>query len=238
MEKITVKELLFTRDNFTLEIGSLCIKQGEKVALLGENGCGKTTFLQILTGLLPSRGNVFFDDKPWEYFTTRERARYAAYLPQEADVLFNLTVGELLELRLKDELPVKEQERHEALQATSMLEFQERIYHSLSTGEKRRAMLARVFCRDCPCFFLDEPSAPLDLRHAAELMRYIASIPQTVVAAIHDVNLAVRYFDRFILMKNGRVLFDRSRKTLDVEELEEIYGIALSNHGGFFIPDV
>lgn len=238
MEKISVKNLESQRGDFTLSISSLAIHKGEKIALLGENGCGKTTLLQVLTGLLPTQDTILYEGKRWERFTARERSRYVAYLPQEADVLFNLTVGELLELRLGGERPLIGEERQKALVATSMADFQERIFHSLSMGEKRRAMLARVFCRDCPYIFLDEPSAPLDLRHAAELMRYVAGLSKTVVAAIHDVNLAVRYFNRFLLMKNGRILFDRSKETLQVAELEEIYGIGLNNLGGFFMPDI
>lgn len=237
-EGVTTTDIFCQRGDFTLAIDSLSLKKGEKIAILGENGCGKTTLLQVLTGLLPAKGNIEYDKKPWKRFSTRERSHYVAFLPQEADVLFNLTVGELLELRLDDERPLQGEERQAALEATSMVDFQKRIFHSLSMGEKRRAMLARVFCRDCPYIFLDEPTAPLDLRHAAELMRYISNIPKTVVAAIHDVNLAVRYFDRFLLMKNGRILFDRSKKNLAVAELEEIYGIALNDCGGFFMPDV
>lgn len=238
MEKIRITNLVNKRGDFTLNIDSLVIREGDKIALLGENGCGKTTLLQVITGLLATKESVFYEGKGWECFSARERSRYVAYLPQEADVLFNLTVGELLELRLDEERPLRGEERQKALEATSMADFQERIFHSLSMGEKRRAMLARVFCRDCPCIFLDEPTAPLDLRHAAELMRYVAGLSKTVVAAIHDVNLAVRYFNRFLLMKNGRILFDRTNENLQVAELEEIYGIGLNNFGGFFIPDV
>lgn len=237
MAAITCSDLLCHRGDFLLKIDQLHIRPGEKIALLGENGCGKTTFLQVLTGLLPAKGELSLGGERWQSFSARERSEHVAYLPQEADVLFNLTVAELIELSLNEARLLRGEERQMILKATAMEGFLDRIFHSLSVGEKRRAMLARVFCRDCAFLFLDEPTAPLDLRHAAQLMRYLAGSSKTVVAAIHDLNLAIRYFDRFLLMKNGSILFDEHKETLDVAQLEEIYGIALNDCGGFFMPD-
>lgn len=244
MEKIVCENLFCERGDFSLYLEELHIHEGEKIALLGENGCGKTTLLQALNGVLPiGDGRLSYSSALWagearlgKNVSSTERSNFMAYLPQEADVLFNLTVAELLALSLDNARLVQEKERENILHATEMVTFQERIFHSLSVGEKRRAMVARVLCRDCPFILLDEPTAPLDLRHATQLMRYMAGMPRTIIAAIHDINLAIRYFDRFLLMKKGKILFDRSKDCLHVDELEEIYGIGLTNHGGYFIP--
>lgn len=220
-----------------MHVDELVIAPGEKIALLGENGCGKTTLLQALTGLLPVQGTIHYGDQRWDCLNARQRAEHMSYLPQEADVLFNLTVAELMELSLSQGHLLPEKERHQVVRATEMEAFQTRVFHSLSGGEKRRAMLARVFCRASPFLFLDEPTAPLDMRHAALCMRYAAQSPQAVVAAMHDLNLAVRSFERFLLMKNGRILFDKHKADLQVFELEEIYGIRLNRCGDHFIPD-
>ena len=83
---------------------------------------------------------------------------------------------------------------------------------------------------------MDEPTAPLDMRHAAQVMRYVAESKHGIVTALHDLHLALRYFDRFLLMKNGRILFDKRKDELAVSELEEIYGLRLRDCGDHFVP--
>lgn len=237
MGKLSVKNLLCRREAFRLEIPELEAAPGEKIALLGENGCGKTTLLLALSGLLPASGEVFYDGSRWDKMGPKDRAAHMAYLPQEAGVLFNLTVNELIALTLHDGRLLGGEERQTVLEATEMLEFQNRVYHSLSGGEKRRAMLARIFCRKAGLILLDEPTAPLDMRHSALFMRHASGVSATVIAAMHDINLALRYFERFLCMKNGRILFDKRKEELEAAELEEIYGIRLTRCGDTFVPE-
>lgn len=237
MGEITCSGLSCRRSSFHLDIGELSIARGEKIALLGENGCGKTTLLRALAGLLSFEGAIHYRGRRWDRLSARERSRHMSYLPQEADVLFNLTVAELIELSLASDEVLAAEERRRALQAVEMEHFQERVFHSLSGGEKRRAMLARILCRDTPFMFLDEPTAPLDMRHASQVMRYATGTDRGIVVALHDLNLALRYFDRFLLMKNGRILFDKRKDELAAPELEEIFGIRLRDCGDHFTPD-
>lgn len=237
MGQLICHNLTCRREAFTLEVNALCVKSGEKVALLGENGCGKTTFLQALAGLLPLQGCVDYNGAGWNSLGPEERAEQMAYLPQEAGVLFNLTVRELIELTMHGGRLLAGPARQAVLEGTEMLDLQERVYHSLSGGEKRRAMLARIFCRETGLVLLDEPTASLDMRHSALFMRYAAGTPGTIIAAMHDINLAVRYFGRFLLMKNGRILFDKRKEELDAAELEEIYSIRLDRFGDIFVPE-
>ena len=238
MGELICKNLQCPRDDFTLSIANLRIAPGENVALLGENGCGKTTLLQILAGLLPLQGGeILHGTARWDRMSPEERSLHAAFLPQEAEVLFNLSVDELLALTLQNETLLRGEEREAVLEATEISSLRARAYPSLSGGEKRRAMLARIFCRKSAFVFLDEPTAPLDMRHAAAVMRHAAAQPCAMVAAMHDLNLAVRYFDRFLLMKNGGILFDRRKNELDTEALEAVYGIALHRCGDHFVPE-
>ena len=237
MGQLSLTDIRCSRGQFVLHVPSLVIRQGEKIALLGENGCGKTTLLHILAGILPARGQMLLGTSRWDLLSQEKRAEHTAFLPQEAEVLFNLTVRELVALTLHEEKLLRGRERQAVLEATETAHLQDRTYPSLSGGEKRRAMLARVFCRQAEFIFLDEPTAPLDMRHAAQLMRHAASVPASVVAAMHDLNLAVRYFDRFLCMKHGSILFDRKKEDLNAQELEEIYGIGLCRCGDHFMPE-
>lgn len=237
MGELICTGLQTTKGTFTLAVDSLLIAKGEKVAILGENGCGKTTLLQTLAGLQPAAGAIAHNNARWDRMAPEEKAVHMAYLPQESEVLFNCSVRELVALTLYRRKLLHGARRQAVLEALEMADFEERAYSSLSGGEKRRAMLARVFCRDADFILLDEPTASLDMRHAALFMRYAVSVEAAVVAAIHDLSLAVRYFDRFLLMKQGRILFDKRKDELDGDELETIYGISLTRHGDFFMPE-
>ena len=228
--------LAVTRGGFTLRVDDLRIAPGEKIALLGENGCGKTTLLQALAGLLPCGGAIAYAGRSWDKLTPAGRARHMAYLPQDSGVLFNLTVEELINLALADQPSLAGEARATALAATEMGDFLDRPYHSLSGGEKRRAMLARLFCRDTALILLDEPTAPLDMRHAGQVMRHLRAGPAAVVAAMHDLNLAAAWFDRFLLMKQGRIVYDARKDELDPARLAEIYGLSLRRCGDHFVP--
>lgn len=237
MGRIICQNLLCHRNAFALEVPSLTLGVGEKIALLGENGCGKTTLLQVLDGLLPlAGGSIDFQSQRWDKFSAAKRAEYMAYLPQEAQVLFNLSVEELLHLTLNEGRLLQDAEREAAVTATEMQAYLARAYHTLSGGEKRRAMLLRILCQNRAFTLLDEPTAPLDMRHGLKVMRYIGAMPQTVLAAMHDINLAVRFFTRFLLMKNGRIIFDVSKAELKTEMLEAVYGLKLDNCNGYFVP--
>lgn len=238
MGEIILNAVSCARGAFTLRVDALRIAPGEKIAILGENGCGKTTLLQALAGLLPISGSITRDGERWDRLSPRQRAAHMSYLPQEAGVLFNLTVDELLDLSLADQRPLRGEARQAVLAATETDGLRRRMYHSLSGGERRRAMLARILCRGGSMFFLDEPTAPLDLRHAEQVLRHVSGSPATVVAALHDINLALRHFERFLLMKNGRIAHDLRKADITTAALEEIYGIGLRFCGDHVVPDL
>ncbi len=236
MGALICKSLRCVRGGFTLEVDFLRIAKGEKIAVLGENGCGKTTLLQVLAGLQPAAGEIRRDAARWDRLSPEERAVFLSYLPQEQELLFPLKVRELMALTLDKSRLLRGEARQALLEALELTELMERPYPALSGGERRRAMLARTFGREAEFVILDEPTASLDMRHAAMIMRYAAGLEAGVVAAVHDLNGALQAFDRFLLMRHGRVVFDKRKDELDGAELEEIYGIRLARHGGYFVP--
>ena len=238
MGKLICTDIACARGDFTLKVDFLALEEGEKIALLGENGCGKTTLLHVLAGLLPFTGSVTLGEERWDRLSPERRAEHMVYVPQAAGLLFDLTVAELIELALPGQNPLRGEARQAVLAATEMATFLHRKYHTLSGGEQRRAMLARVLCRDSAFIFLDEPTAPLDLRHAAQLMRHVSRRSAAVIVALHDINLALRYFDRFLLMKDGRIVFDKHKDAVTGEDLEAVYGIRLTRCGDHFLPEL
>jgi iron complex transport system ATP-binding protein len=223
------------RGTFTLDIPEFAIRNGDKIALLGENGCGKSTLLSIFAGILQAdSGEISYNGGRWDKLNPRQRAKHMAYLPQTTELLFNLTVGELIELAIDE----KTKPDKLVLEAMEMNSYIDRIYHSLSGGEQRRAMLARVLSQQKAFTLLDEPTAALDLRHSAQCMRYISAQNMVVMAAIHDINLALRYFNRFLLMKEGQILYDTRKDELTTAMLSEVYGIGFARSGDHFIHEL
>ncbi|PNU21727.1 ABC transporter ATP-binding protein [Geothermobacter hydrogeniphilus] len=242
MAELSVDKLRFRRGHFTLELDRLQIAPGEKVAILGENGCGKTTLLQLLAGLLPpSGGQVRYGNAPLQKIPMIRRARLFALLPQFSDVIFPFSVFEVV---LFGRFPHRQgnafsaedrQLSAEMLARFDLEDLAERPFNQLSGGEKRRVMLARVLNQQAPLLYLDEPNAGLDIRHALEIFSLLRDRPETIVAPVHDINLAHRFFDRFLLLKEGRLLADVHRAQLTPALLTETYNVQVATGTAAFL---
>ncbi|GAB7140971.1 ABC transporter ATP-binding protein [Deferribacterales bacterium RsTz2092] len=236
MELICLKDIRLVRGDWVLALNALEISAGEKVAILGENGSGKTTVLQIIAGLLKASGQIELVSDgsvySWHSLGAEERAKHLSYLPQRTDVLFNLNVSDIVRLRYG--VPFSAARLEEVVNILSLAGLMSRRYSELSGGERRRVMLVRALLSDAPFVLLDEPTAPFDMRHTEQTMRYLMSLPCAVVASIHDINVAARYFTRFILLKEGKIIFDGGQ--LNAEKLEETYNMPIRTCGNHFIP--
>lgn len=235
MAELRVENLNFSRGEFNLQLDRLTIKPGEKVVILGENGSGKSTLLQLLCGVLHGMGEIFYDKKPLQKIPVSERARIFSLLPQFSEVIFPFSVEEVVLFgrfphtdgnRFSDEdKKISEQQ----LVQLDLLHLRERQFNQLSGGEKRRVMLARVLNQESPIIFLDEPNASLDIRHTLEIFELINRREETVISPVHDINLAERFFDRFLLLKQGQLLADVSREQLTPELLTETYNVVVTS---------
>jgi len=234
MAELLVEKLSFSRGDFRLQLDELRIRPGEKVAILGENGSGKSTLLQLLCGLLPCPGKVFYDDRPLSGITFPERARLFSLLPQFPEVIFPFSVEEVVlfgrfPYRHGDKFTEEDYRlRDFQLQQLDLVSLRHRPFNQLSGGEKRRVMLARVLTQQAPIIYLDEPNAGLDVRHTLEIFASLAGRLDTVIAPVHDVNLAERYFDRFLLFRQGELLADVPRQQLTPKLLSETYHVQVT----------
>ncbi len=215
---------------------SIDVARGEMVGLLGPNGAGKSTLLKLASGVLnPERGRVLLGDDDVRTLSRRELARRVSVVPQDFAVQFAFTVRQIVELGRTPHVGVwgvsRAADRHAvdvALEATGTSELAGRAFNELSGGERQRVLLALALAQDAPVVLLDEPTAHLDIKHQVEVLELLRhfNVEQhlTVVAALHDLNLAARYFSRLVLFQGAIVADGPPTNVLDSTLLASVYG--------------
>jgi iron complex transport system ATP-binding protein len=214
---------------------SLKIAAGDMVGLLGPNGAGKSTVLRLATRVLkPTSGRLLLQGDELGSLDRREIARRVAVVPQDFSVQFAYTVQQIVEMGRMPRIgafgivhSADHQAVLEALDSTSMMPLAGRIFNELSGGEKQRALIALALAQDTPILLLDEPTAHLDIRHQIEVLELLRRLNRerglAVLAALHDLNLAARYFPRLVLFA-GRVIADGPpAQVLNEPTLSRIY---------------
>ena len=227
-----------SRSTFQLRPTDLSIASGDLVGLLGPNGAGKSTLLRLMAGLLiPEQGNVLFEGRRFSSIPVRERARKIAYVPQATHFAFPLSVWEIVEMGRHPHLgrfqPMGSMDRkicERALELCDALEFKDRLYDELSGGERQRVLLASALAQTPQVLLLDEPTLSLDLAHQMLLFEIIRNLHRsegmTVVVATHELNLAARFLDRLVLMRDGKIVADgRPSKVLTPARIRAVLGV-------------
>jgi iron complex transport system ATP-binding protein len=240
--------------NFLLHPTNLSIEKGELVGLLGPNGAGKSTLLRLLAGLLkPGQGCLLLEGKELGEIPARQRARKVAFVPQSTHFTFPLSVMEIVEMGRHPYLgrfePLGPEDRavcERALALCDALEFRNRSYDELSGGERQRVLLASALAQTPQVLLLDEPTLSLDFSHQILLFEIIQKLHReeglTVVVATHELNLAGRYLERLVLMKEGRVFADGAPKRVltpgNIKAVLQVEVDKLSHKGDFpyFVP--
>lgn len=192
----------------------MSVRQKEFVGIIGPNGSGKSTFLKcIYRTLQPDCGQIFLDNTNLKDLTVRQSALKQAVLAQHNYYNFDF---EVLDVVLMGRSPYKkimdrdnEQDYKIArknLKIVGLEEFENSKFSVLSGGEQQRVMLARALTQETPCLLLDEPTNHLDIKYQLQLMDIVKRMNVTVIAAIHDLNIAAMYCDRMIAMKQGSIV--------------------------------
>ena len=193
---------------------SLHVTPGELVGLLGPNGSGKSTLLRMIYRILkPASGSVHVNERNVWHTSARENARAMAVLAQENASEFELRVRDVVLMgRTPHQSPFARDGEEDfrivaqALQRVDAQALSERMFSTLSGGEKQRVLMARALAQQAPLLILDEPTNHLDVRHQFELMNLIRSLGMTALAALHELPLAAHYCDRLYLLKDGAVV--------------------------------
>src|SRR5581483_6571185 len=202
----------------TLSEIDLDLEAGALRALIGPNGSGKTTLLKLLTGILtPARGTVRYRDADLRTMNRREIARHLALVPQESNLQFSFTVRQMVMLgrtpyigamagpSARDRAVVTE-----VMELTETDALADRVITELSGGEQQRVVVAMALAQEPEVLLLDEPTVHLDLSHQVEILDLLRRLNRerglTVLATMHDLNLAALYFDDLVLLARGRIV--------------------------------
>ncbi len=213
---------------------SIDAKSGEFIGVIGPNGSGKSTLLKcIYRRLKPTTGVIYIDQKELSQFKLKESARRLAVVTQQNYYNFDFSVKEFV---IMGRAPHKKQmERDntedfrivdEALERVDMLSFKNRSFSTLSGGEQQRIILARALAQKTDCLVLDEPTNHLDIKYQLQLLEIVKNLGVTIVAVIHDLNIAAMFCDRIFALNNGRIIKSGAPKeVLSSKLIYELYEV-------------
>ena len=232
---------------------SAVLEPGEFVGLIGANGAGKSTLIKCVSGLLPlSGGRILLDGTDNSLLKPISRARRVAVVPQNFHVEFDFTAEDIVSMgrnpyarERRKNLGEEKKIVRSAMERTAVWELGDRLFSQLSGGERQRVIIARAIAQQPAIILLDEPTSALDLSHQIEVMELIRELSQkeklTIVAVLHDINLAARYCRRLIMLQKGRVLADGAPQEVILKtNLDQIYNmkVMVRPHPVFQCPEI
>jgi ABC-type cobalamin/Fe3+-siderophores transport system ATPase subunit len=230
---------------------SLQVQPGEMLALIGANGAGKSTLLRVTAGVLqPSSGEALVDSESLRSLSPRQRAQRIAVVPQEGPIPSGLLVREMVALGRTPYMRVLlGPTAHDgeavdwAMAVAGVQQLATRFVDELSGGERQRVILARALAQQPRLLLLDEPTANLDLHHQVAMLELVRGLSReqglSVLAAVHDLQLAALYCDRVALLSGGRIISQGSPEAVLTEPLLlEAFGqrVVLSAHPTHGVP--
>ncbi|MGM8366834.1 ABC transporter ATP-binding protein [Virgibacillus sp. W0181] len=218
MNAISTKDLtLGYGERSVIEGLDLSIPKGEVTVFIGSNGCGKSTLLRSLARLLkPQSGSVVLDGQNISRMSTKKVAQNLSILPQSPIAPEGLTVLQLVKQGryphqswMQQWSSADEEAVNKALNATRMVEFVDKKVDDLSGGQRQRAWIAMSLAQDTDIMLLDEPTTYLDLAHQIDILDLLHELNvtenRTIIMVLHDLNLACRYADHIVAIKNKQV---------------------------------
>lgn len=245
---IKVESLNYKYNNKnTLEDINFHINSGEFVSIIGPNGAGKSTLLKCLCKLLDYKGKILVNNIDISKSSKRDLAKKIAYVQQEHSSVFDFSVEEVIEMGFYAKKDKKDMNIEEIMKVTETDILRNKSIFSLSGGEKQRVYIARALAQDATVLLLDEPIANLDMKHQRSLMKLCSNLAKeknyTVVCVLHDINLASRYSDKILILKEGKIVsFDKTENIVEKNLLEEVYEVEVEvishNKNKIILPNI
>jgi iron complex transport system ATP-binding protein len=220
---------------------SFSLEPGDFVGIVGPNGSGKSTLVDLIDGIhQPGAGEVLVKGVPTRRYRRKDMAREVALVPQHFDLDFDLAVREVVEMGAyclgKDPAALSDPEL--TLARLGVADLASRRFSELSGGEKQLVVLAQALMQQAPLLLLDEPASALDVSHQLrlfDLLKELNADGLTVLCILHDLNLALHYFDKLLVLSDGEVAaFGPPDDVLRPEVVEAVYGVRayLHRHAG------
>ena len=222
-----------------LEGVDTCFEEGGFYAVMGANGCGKTTLLRLVAGLLtPQQGTVVLDGTNVIQFTARQLAQRMAFVRQHPQTDFEFSAFETVlmgrnpyQRRLQNESEADWKIVEQCLRLTNTWHLRFAKPNEMSGGELQRVMIARALAQQTPVLLLDEPVSNLDISHQFEILELLLRINReqhkTILLVIHDLNMAWQYCERLLLLHRGGVYFQgATREGLTPENIATVFGVS------------
>ena len=212
----------------------LTLDNKEFLGIIGPNGSGKSSFLKCIYRVVnPNSGVIYLDGKPLDEISYRETALKMAVVSQHNPCSFDFSVLDMVLLGRTPHKRFLENNNEKdiniaksALENVGLLNLANRKFFTLSGGEQQRMILARALTQDTECLLLDEPTNHLDIKYQLQIMDIVKKTGKTVVAVVHDLNIAAMYCDRIIAMKEGEVVGCGTPEDLLTEKfIYDLYGV-------------
>ncbi len=232
---LNVENLSYQVDKIKILQGlELNIKKGEFVGIIGPNGSGKSTCLKnIYRVLKPTQGAIYINSKNIAQQSNKEIAQELAVVSQEFEYGFEFSVRDIV---LMGRYPLKEfyeaeneedeQKIEAALSQVGLTNFKQRSFNTLSGGEKQRVLIARAIAQETEFIIMDEPTNHLDVGYQIKVMDLVNNLNKTILTAIHDLNMAMLYCDRIIVIDHGEIVSSgKPSDVLSEDLIESIYGV-------------
>lgn len=250
---IKIKELGFSYNHKEVLCGiNIEVVEGEVVSIIGPNGAGKTTLLRCINKILkPDKGEIFILGHSLKKTNLHKLSKMIAYVPQRDMSSFPFTVFETVLMGRRPHIRWKVREYDQRivngiLHELKLINLRNRLLDELSGGERQRVLIARALTQEPSVILLDEPTSSLDLKHQLEVFDLIRGLVKkkgiSVISAIHDLNLAARFSDRIIMLKDGMVFDDGSPESVisaaNIRDVYEVEAYTDSNGGDFHVVPI
>lgn len=220
---------------------SFKITNGEIVGILGRNGSGKTTILNLITGFLKNySGSITIKNKNIQDYSLKTRARTMSYIQQHRLLIPDYyTVEDFI---LEGRRPFRNFGFYNSddyvlldkvLKQCNLENFKMQTVNEISGGEFQRCIFAKALMKQCDLFIFDEPTSAMDIKYQKDFFELLSiatkELNAAIILSIHDINLAVKYCDRLIVLDSGKILYDGNSKQITKEILSQAFDIELTN---------
>ncbi len=227
----------YRNEEIILKNVGLTLRKGEILGILGPNGSGKTTFMRCLNRLLtPSQGEIILDDKAISEYSRKELATRVGFVPQSSESeLSSPMVYDVVMMGRRPHMTWQFSDKDdemvwEIMKELDVAHLASHHFNELSSGQSQRVLIARAIAQDVDVLLLDEPTSNLDVKYQIEVMRLIRSLVDekgvSACAIIHDLDLAMRYCDKVVLLHDGVIVSAGTPvEALTPDTIKQVYGV-------------